>query len=74
MVSASKKTFSSDIVKNIKNNVIGFPSFFVDEKDVDFDVNTADNANDDIPDNDFFVTIFICLSMIMTSSNYFYLF
>ena len=48
---------------------------FVDEKDVDFDMNTAENANDDeVADDDVFVTIFIFLSMIMTSSNYFYLF
>ena len=49
--------------------------FFVDEKDVDFDVNTAVNAKDeDFADYNFFVTIFIFLSMIMMSSNSFYLF
>ena len=63
-----------DKMKKIKNHVIGSPSFF-DEKDVDFDVNTADNANFDyVADNGFFVTIIIYLSMIMRSSNYFHLF
>ena len=36
-----------------------FSIFFADEKYVDFDVNTAENANDDVPDNDFFVNIFV---------------
>ena len=33
--------------------------FFIDEKDVDFDLNTAANAKDeDVADYNFFVTIF----------------
>ena len=49
--------------------------FFVYEKDVDFDQNTAENANDnDVTDKNFFVTIFIFLGMIRRSSKYFYLF
>ena len=42
-------------MKKIKNHVIEFSSFFVDEKDVDFGVNTAENANDvSVAGNDFF--------------------
>ena len=61
-------------MKKIKNHTI-VSIFFVDDKDVDFDVNTAKNAgDDDVAGNDFFFTIFIYFSMIMMSTNYFYLF
>ena len=82
MVSASKKTYTTEEVSQKISETDDeedkdyktcdrFSIFFADEKYVDFDVNTAENANDDVPDNDFFVNIFVILSTIMKSSNYY---
>ena len=81
MVSASKKTYTTEEVSQKISETDDeedkdyktcdrFSIFFADEKYVDFDVNTAENAND-VPDNDFFVNIFVILSTIMKSSNYY---
>ena len=80
VVSANMKTYTTEEVSSEEDEENQEPCnrvsiFFVYEKDVDFDQNTAENANDnDVTDKNFFVTIFIFLGMIRRSSKYFYLF
>ena len=75
------KDFLSDIVSedSVEDEEVEEPCnrvsiYFVDKKDVNFDANTGGNANDnDVADDDFFVTIFIFFNMIMMSSNHCYI-